>query len=109
MRRIATGAGLFVVALAILAGPVFTAGARAAPQAPRVVGNTLVDQDHNLPFPQNKQNEPAITRDPVSGVLIAGANDEIGQPLCRGATAPLTSPCPFAPGVPTSAYYRSTD
>jgi hypothetical protein len=68
-----------------------------------------VDQDQNLPFSQNKQNEPAITRDPLTGVLIAGANDEIGQPLCPGTTTPLASPCPFSPGVPTSAYYRSTD
>ena len=68
-----------------------------------------MDQDHGLQFSQNKQNEPAITRDPQTGVLIAGANDEIGQPLCPGTTIPLASPCPFAPGVPTSAYYRSTD
>jgi hypothetical protein len=68
-----------------------------------------VDQDHGLQFSQNKQNEPAITRDPLTGVLIAGANDEIEQPLCPGTTVPLASPCPFAPGVPTSAYYRSTD
>jgi hypothetical protein len=77
--------------------------------SPTVVGNFLVDQDHGLPFPQNKQNEPAITRDPLTGILIAGANDELEQPLCPGTTTPLASPCPFAPGVPTSAYYRSTD
>jgi hypothetical protein len=65
--------------------------------------------DHGLAFPQNKQNEPSITRDPVTGVLIAGANDEIGQPLCPGTSTPLASPCPFAPGVPTSAYYYSAD
>jgi hypothetical protein len=42
-------------------------------------------------------------------VLVAGANDEIGQPLCAGTTAPLASPCPFKPGVPTSGFYRSGD
>jgi len=84
--------------------------AGAAPSGPpTVVGNFLVDQDHNLPFSQNKQNEPAITRDPQTGVLIAGANDELGQPLCHSTTTPLASPCPFGPGVPISAYYRSTD
>ena len=77
--------------------------------SPNVVGNFLVDQDHNLPFSQNKQNEPAITRDPQTGVLIAGANDELKEPLCTGTTTPLASPCPFAPGVPISAYYRSTN
>jgi hypothetical protein len=76
---------------------------------PSVGGNFLVDLDHGLSFSQNKQNEPAITRDPVTGVLVAGANDEIGQPLCSGASVPLASPCPFEPGVPTSAFYRSTD
>ena len=77
--------------------------------SPTVVGNFLVDQDRGLAFSQNKQNEPAITRDPLTGVLIAGANDEIQEPLCPGTTVPLASPCPFAPGVPISAYYRSTD
>ena len=76
---------------------------------PTVGANVLVDLDHNLAFPKNKQNEPAITRDPMTGVLVAGANEEIGQPLCRGTTVALASPCPFKPGVPTSGFYRSTD
>ena len=71
--------------------------------------NSLVDLDHGALFPQNKQNEPTVTRDPLTGVLVAGANDELSQPLCRTPTAALTSPCPFAPSQPTSAYYRSTD
>ncbi len=95
---------------AILASAAFTQRASAAQaSSPTVVSNFLVDQDQNRPFSQNKQNEPAITRDPLTGILIAGANDEIEQPLCPGTTTPLASPCPFAPGVPTSAYYRSTD
>jgi len=76
---------------------------------PTVRWNALVDLDHNLAFPKNKQNEPALTRDPLTGVLVAGANEEIGQPLCRGTTVPLASPCPFKPGVPTSGFYRSVD
>lgn len=101
MRRVIVGAVLLAVAMA---GSVASAGA-----GPTVGANYLVDLDHGLAFPQNKQNEPAITRDPLTGVLVAGANDESGQPLCSGTTAPLASPCPFAPGVPTSAFYRSTD
>jgi hypothetical protein len=85
------------------------AGEAGSRPGPSVSANSLVDLDHNQAFPQNKQNEPAITRDPLTGVLIAGANDEIGQPLCRGTSTPLASPCPFKPGVPTSAYYRSVD
>ena len=112
MRRLAIGAGL----LALTAVLIFVAvtsigvgGARAAGKGPTVATTSLVDLDHNLAFSQNKQNEPAITRDPQTGVLIAGANDEIGQPPCPGTTTPLASPCPFKPGVSTSAYYRSTD
>jgi len=84
--------------------------APAALAAPTVTANVNVDLDHGLAFPQNKQNEPSIVRDPQTGVLVAGANDELSLNLCRGATAPLTSPCPFEPlGSPISAFYRSTD
>ena len=57
------------------------ATATVAAATPSVAFNANVDQDHNALFPQNKQNEPAITQDPSSGVLIAGANDEIDEPL----------------------------
>ena len=108
-RRLLINVCILTLAAAILGGTAFTYRVRAAQAVSPGVGNFLVDQDHSLPFSQNKQNEPAITRDPLTGVLIAGANDEIGQPLCTGTTVPLASPCPFAPGVPTSAFYRSTD
>ena len=83
--------------------------AGAAGASPQVAGSAVLDFDHGLQFPRNKQNEPSITRDPRTGVLIAGANDELSLDLCLGTTAPLESPCPFTPGRPTSAYYRSTD
>src|SRR6266699_3530555 len=108
--RLLTAACILALATAILAGAALTPWANAAQaSSPRVVGNFLVDQDQNLQFSQNKQNEPAITRDPLTGALIAGANDELEEPLCPGTATPLASPCPFAPGVPISAYYRSTD
>ena len=108
--RLLTAACILTLATAILVGAAHTPRANAAQaSSPRVVGNFLVDQDQNLQFSQNKQNEPAITRDPLTGALIAGANDELEEPLCPGTTTPLASPCPFAPGVPISAYYRSTD
>jgi hypothetical protein len=108
-RRFLTNVCILTLAIAILGGTAMTYRVRAAPAAPPTTGNFLVDQDHGLQFSQNKQNEPAITRDPQSGVLIAGANDELEQPLCPGTTVPLASPCPFGLGVPISAYYRSTD
>src|SRR5258706_157131 len=74
---------VLMLAGALLVGAARTPRAHAAqPGGPGVSGNVLVDQDQNLPFSQNKQNEPAITRDPLTGTLIAGANEEIGQPLC---------------------------
>jgi hypothetical protein len=97
--------GLATLAAAALA----FVGAGAAAATPVVASNANVDQDHGLLFPQNKQNEPAITRDPSTGVLVAGANDEINEPLCHTPTAPLTSPCPFGPSVSVNGYYRSTN
>jgi hypothetical protein len=98
-----------VVSLLSLAAMPLTAAPAAGATGPSVSSTALVDLDHELAFPQNKQNEPSITRDPLTGVLVAGANDELSQPACAGTSAPLASPCPFAPGAPTSAYYYSTD
>ena len=110
MRRFVTAVSVLTLTVAIVLGAVFVHRASAAqPSSPVVAGNFLVDLDHNLAFSQNKQNEPAITRDPLTGVLVAGANDELGNDLCPGTTTPLASPCPFTPGAPTSAFYRSTD
>ena len=98
----------FSLALAsALAAALATATVAAA--TPLVVFNANLDQDHNALFPQNKQNEPAITQNPRTGVLIAGANDEINEPLCQTPAAPLTSPCPFGLSVSVNGYYRSTD
>jgi hypothetical protein len=94
-----------MLAAALAAAIVAAGGADAA----TLGGNYLIDQDNNLQFSQNKQNENAITRDPATGVLVAGANDEIQEPLCPGTSTPLASPCPFAASVGVSGYYRSTD
>jgi hypothetical protein len=102
MRKLLASAALLALALAL-------AATASAARGPSVVANVNVDLDHGFAFPQNKQNEPAITRDPVTGALVAGANDEISLDPCPGTTAPLSSPCPFTPGRPISAYYRSTN
>ena len=97
------------VAIVVAAVPPLNGNA-ARPSAGPVVGaNNLVDQDHNLNFSSNKQNETSITRDPQTGVLVAGANDEIQEGPCPGTTTPLASPCPFVRGVGVSGFYRSTD
>jgi len=83
------------------------AGTATAPSRGPSVSENLVDLDHGLPFPQNKQNETSITRNPLTGVLVAGANDELDNPLCHDVTAPLTSPCPFVKKEQISGYYVS--
>jgi hypothetical protein len=97
----ALGAAVAVLVLA-------AAAASAAPR-PSVLANANVDLDHGLAFSQNKQNEPSIARDPLTGALIAGANDELSQSPCAGTTTPLASPCPFTPGAPISAFYTSSN
>src|SRR4051812_15139107 len=98
-----------ILVAAACAAAIAVVGATAAQAGPRVTGTTVVGFDHNLQFPRNKQNEPSITRDPITGALVAGANDEFSLSLCPGTTIPHASPCPFTPGAPISAFYRSTD
>ena len=94
----------FVAALPLVLALTLAGGASGS-----TVPNVNVDLDHGLAFSQNKQNEPSIARDPVTGALIAGANDELSQGPCIDTTTPLASPCPFTPGEPISAYYISAD
>ncbi len=97
----------FWMAVAAVAAVLALAASALAAAGPKVVANVNVDLDHGAAFPQNKQNEPSIARDPLTGALIAGANDELSLDLCKGTAVPLTSPCPFTPGRPISAYYTS--
>jgi hypothetical protein len=59
------------------------------------------------PFPINKQNEPSLAQNPTNPLnLIAGSNDEIGEPACTDTTP---SSCPFVAGVSVSGFYASID
>jgi hypothetical protein len=57
-----------------------------------------------VPFPQNKQNEPAIAQNPHNRMqLIAGSNDEIDEPACK------STGCPFVGNVGLSGVYVSNN
>src|SRR3954447_12312038 len=91
---------LAVLAFSML---VLAAAAAAATESRVTVGSPLT------PFPQNKQNEPAVAIDASRpSVLAAGSNDEIDLAPC-GTTvfATAESPCPFTPGVGVSGIYFS--
>src|SRR5713226_4022431 len=94
MRAVAINSAFLILAVILILGSFGFAAS-----GPNARGNVLVDLDRGQAFPKNKQNEQAITRDPLTGALIVGANDELDEPLCRGTTVPLTSPCPFKKGV----------
>ncbi|WP_369045481.1 hypothetical protein [Sinomonas sp. P10A9] len=98
-------------ALAAASALVFSAatGVSAAPPAPPSSSDALVTSGSPWTmFPRNKQNEPSIARDPISGTLIAGANEEIDLAPCRQTSSGAGS-CPFTPGVGLSGVYISTD
>ncbi|HEY2655205.1 MAG TPA: sialidase family protein [Solirubrobacteraceae bacterium] len=68
-------------------------------------GDSLVTSGSQpSPFPQNKQNEPAVTVDPIDPSLaVAGVNEEIDNAPCNG------NDCSFTPGIGDSGVYFSFD
>src|SRR2546421_153077 len=85
---------------AAILGLALLAIAPAAAQA----GESLLTAGPTTPFPQNKQNEPAVAIDPNNpSVVAAGANEEIDNLPCNG------SDCSFTPGVGGSGVYFSSD
>jgi len=111
LRLIAIGlvAVAALVAALVASAATFTDRQANNPQVKGVPGSNT-----SAVFPTNKQNEPTVAVNPVdSRYLIAGSNDEQGQPACgpglvRGPTAPAND-CSFFPFVGTSGVYTSSD
>jgi hypothetical protein len=91
--------------LAITIGALLGLLASAGPAQAAVVNfDTQTNLVQPAPFPQNKQNEPAIAQNPAHPKnLIAGSNDEIDLPACTA------SGCPFVGNIGLSGVYVSND
>src|SRR5712692_8220772 len=95
--------GLLVITI-VVAAVAFSSRVALAKSGP---SNVQVNQVFPGPFPKNKQNEPSLAQNPRNSLnLIAGSNDEIGEPACTNTTP---SSCPFVNGISVSGFYASFD
>src|SRR5712692_8468491 len=93
---------LLIVSVMAIGATASLVSAAAAASGPNF--NSQANLGQPGPFPQNKQNEPAIAQNPAHPRnLIAGANDEIDLPGCSA------SGCPFVANVGLSGVYVSHD
>ncbi len=96
---------LSLISFIAIVGIVLANTAFQRPAAHAAGGDVLVSNGSPpTPFPQNKQNEPAIAVDANHpNILVAGSNDEVDLAPCVGSS------CPFTPGIGVSGIYFSFD
>src|SRR5260370_28336447 len=96
---------LSLISFIAIVGIVLANTAFQRPAAHAAGGDVLVSNGSPpTPFPQNKQNEPAIAVDANHpNILVAGSNDEIDLAPCVGSS------CPFTPRIGVSGIYFSFD
>jgi hypothetical protein len=98
MRRSAAVLAIAGALFAILGG---VAGAAPGSDTLVTIGSPAT------PFPQNKQNEPAVAVNPIQpSIVAAGVNDEIDLEACNNRSDVT---CPFTSGIGVSGIYFSDD
>ena len=97
MRRFFTATAIAVSAVALVAG--------VAAATPNGADTLVTVGSPPTPFPQNKQNEPAVAVNPADpSIAAAGVNDEIDLEACNNRN---DKTCPFTPGIGLSGVYFS--
>src|SRR5919197_6097128 len=99
MRRFIAATAVAVSAVGLVVG--------VAAATPKGADTLVTVGSPPTPFPQNKQNEPAVAVNPADpSIAAAGVNDEIDLEGCNNRSDVT---CPFTAGVGVSGIYFSDD